>query len=278
MPISPKTAKSIDASANRFINYLKYKSIGPHGITATALKDLVRHGWITNIAPAMAVTEAYIRTHAKVADTLIPMGQRKGALDFLERMFARYAEKAGTDLKTDIAGIVEASFMPVFDRAEGGQIYGLIKDPKKWGKHLGEELHGKVDNWRHRWSTIVRTELSRASNWGAVDAILHNNPDREPEDIHVFKAGPNDGDTCPACRKFWFTPDGKFKVYKLSELMANGTNIGKKGADWLATIDPTHPHCRHLMVEMRPGYGMDSNNNLEYIGKDHSEYKLQRPR
>jgi hypothetical protein len=276
MPISPKTAKSIDASANRFINYLKYKSIGPHGITATALKDLVRHGWITNIAPAMAVAEAYTRTQAKVADSVVPMGQRKGALDFLERMFARYAEKAGTDLKTDVAGIVEASFMPVFDKDEGGQIYGLIKDPKKWGKHLGEALHGKVDNWRHRWSTIVKTELARASNWGAVDAILHNNPDKEPEEIHVFKAGPNDGDTCEACRKFWFTDGGKFKVYRLSELMANGTNIGRKAREWEATVDPTHPHCRHLMVEMRPGYGFDESNNLQYISKDHSEHKLQR--
>lgn len=276
MSVKTKTSKAIDKASERFINYLKYRAVGPHVLTKVQLKDLIRAGWIKDLSPLAAVTSAYSLTHAKVADVMAPMTQREGALGFLERMFSRYAEKAGSELKHDIAGILESNVMPFVDRREGEQIYGLLKDPKNWGKYVGSALHGRVDNWRHRWSTIVKTELARASNWGAVDAILHNNKEKDPKDILVFKAGPNDDRTCPHCRKFWFKEDGRTpKVYKLSELMANGSNIGRKAKDWLATVDPTHPHCRHLMVELRPGYGFDDKGNLEYKSKQYDELDFQ---
>jgi hypothetical protein len=276
MSIKPKTSKAIDKAGERFINFLKYRAIGPHALSKAQLKDLIRAGWITDFSPTAAVSSAYALTHAKVADALAPKAQREGALEFLERMFSRYAEKAGSELKNDIASILDSNIMPFVDRREGEEIYGLLKDPKNWGKYLGNALHGRVDNWRHRWSTIVKTELARASNWGAVDAILHNNKDKDPKDILVFKAGPNDERTCKHCAKFWFKEDGRTpRLYRLSELMANGSNIGRKAKDWLATVDPTHPHCRHLTVHLRPGYGFDANGNLQYKSKDHNELDFQ---
>jgi hypothetical protein len=269
MPIKPKTFSAIDKAGKRFIAFLKFKSIGPHAITQLELKDLIRAGWITKAIINSPVASSYTLTHAKVVDTVTPMSTRKGSLDFLERMMSRYAEKAGTELKTDIAGIVESTIAPFSNREEGRHIYGLIKDPKNWGKYLGEALHGKVDNWRHRWDTIVRTELSRASNWGAVDAILHNNPSTPAEDLEVFKAGPNDDRTCKHCKKFWFDDGGHPKVYKMSDLMASGSNIGRKSAEWEATVDPTHPRCRHLLVQLRIGYGFDEKGNLKYKSKDY---------
>lgn len=245
MPISNKTNKKIDQLIQRFVNFLKFRSIGAHALKKDEIHDLILSGWIkANDKSHGSVISSYSATHSKVADSVAPMSSRKGAINFLERMMSRYIEKAGTELKHDIGGIIDTTLMPFTDPREGREIFSLLNDPKNRGKYLGEALHGRVANWRHRYSTIVRTELTRASNYGAFDAIINNNPGRSPEDIYVFKAGPNDEKTCKYCRKFWFNDDGKTpRVYKLSELISGGTNIGRKAADWQAGIDATHPNC-----------------------------------
>jgi hypothetical protein len=249
MPLrSPKTRKKIESATRRFVNYLRYRSIGPHVLSKDELKELVRHGLIRpGRPPKNAVQRAYALTHAKMVDKeLAPRATRDGAIDFLERMFDRYAKKTGEALATDLQNQIESQLMPFMDRSEGKAIYGLLKDPANQNKYLGNKLNDSVQNWAMRWKTIVNTELHRASNLGAHDAIIHNNkPDgRGPDEICVFKIGPNDGATCKHCRHFWFLPDGITpKVYRLSELSAGGTNIGRKAAQWEATVDSTHPNC-----------------------------------
>ena len=109
-----------------------------------------------------------------------------------------------------------------------------------------------------------------------MDAILHNNKGKSADDITVYKVGPHDGSTCDHCYRFWFLDDRLTpRVYKMSELMANGTNIGKKQKDWKPTVDATHPNERHLLQELRPGFGFKSG-KLEWIGQNHDEYKKQR--
>ena len=48
---------------------------------------------------------------------------------------------------------------------------------------------------------------------------------------------------CQWCDKF-YTEGGKPKEYRLSELVANGSNYGKPKSAWLPTISVTHPRCR----------------------------------
>ena len=48
---------------------------------------------------------------------------------------------------------------------------------------------------------------------------------------------------CPSCRKLYLNPDGSPKVVPLKELVANGSNVGRKQADWKMVIPPAHPWC-----------------------------------
>ena len=273
MSISPKTSKNIEKLVQLFVNYLKYKSLGPHSISKSDLTELLLHKWITpNDKSHYSIAESYASGHARAATDgeFAPMSSRQGSINFLENMTKRYLDKAGAELKADIVSIIDANLMPFKDKNEGKLIYDLLSDPKMKGKYLGEALHGKVENWRHRYSTIVRTEKARASNFGALSAILHNNPDKNPEDICVFKAGRNahDPSCCNHCKKFWFESDGITpKVYSVSELVSNGSNIGRKAAEWLPTIDSTHPNCSHHLVELRDGYTIE-NGDLKYVSKD----------
>ena len=257
---------------------MKYMTIGPHSLTRSELKDLVRSGQITSTkAPKTAISQVYNKTHGDLSGTKAPKSHREGSIDFLERMFERYANKAGQQLETDILGQLESQIMPFVDRQEGKNIYDLLRDKDIHKKYLGNALKDKVEGWQNRWKVIVKTELARASNFGAVDAIFENSKDKSPDEVYVYKIGPHDGATCEPCFRFWFASDRiSPKVYKMSELIANGSNHGRKQRDWLPTIDLTHPNGRHLLVELSPGFGFDSNGSLQYIGKDHDEYKKQR--
>jgi hypothetical protein len=259
---------------------MRYVSAGPHTLSTSELKDLVRAGYIgKGSAPGDAIAQAYLSTHLDMSasPTGAPKTVREGALTYLERMLALYSDKAATELGADVVSTLETHFLPFINRTEGQHVFEALKDPKNHGKYLGNILTGKVDNWSRRYKMIVATELNRAQNWGAADAILHNNKGKTPHDIFVYKTGTHDyADSCDVCQRFWFTPAGAPKIYKLSELLANGSNIGKKKAEWKPTVDNTHPHCVHVLHELKPGYGFDASGGLTYVGADHSEYAAQK--
>lgn len=278
MGLTKATNKKIEVAIDNFSCYLRYKSVGPHVLTKDQLTRLVRAGYINSSeVPRTAVIEAYSKTLALASDaaTVTPKIMRTGAIEFLERMFDAYSKKAGEGFKTDIMGTLESHLAPMFDRREGKDIFEVLKDPKVHSKNLGASLRGVVDNWEVRWKTIVTTELNRASNFGSMDAIITNNPDKQPNEITAYKIGRVDNSLCKYCKEFWYTSDGVTpKTYKMSELMANGSNIGKKAKDWAPTIDSTHPNCRHILHELKPGWGFKGG-KLEYVGKDHDEHTHQ---
>jgi hypothetical protein len=278
MALKPKTHAKINRSMQRFVSYLKYRAIGPHALTRAELKDLVRSGLITSSqAPKASVARSYLTTHAQSTSLPAPKNTRDGAIDFLERMFARYADKAAQQLTADLMGRIEAGIMPFVNREEGRNVYDLLRDKEATQKHLGQALNDTVKEWRNRWKLICDTELARASNYGAMDAILHSNQNKSPEEIVVYKVGPHDGSVCSECQQFWFWEDGVTpRVYLMSELIAGGSNIGRKRRDWKPTVDNTHPNERHFVLqELKPGYGFQGSKKV-YIGKDYDEYGRQR--
>lgn len=278
MALKKKTTARVTQAMKRFVAWLKYKSIGPHALTKSELKDLVRAGFITSgQSSKTAIARAYLTTHENMATEVAPKAVRDGAIDFLERMFGRYTEKAGQQFTNDLLNQIESQIMPMLDRTEGKQIYDILKDKDLHSKYLGNVLHDTVSNWHERWKLIVNTELSRATNYGALDAILTNNKTKDPHELVVYKIGPADGSVCDECKRLWFMPDFSTpRLYKLSELVANGSNNGRKRKDWMATIDNTHPNERHMVLtELKPGWGF-LGGGLQYIGKDHDEYKKQR--
>lgn len=276
MALKPVTTAKITRLMRLFTAFLKLRAVGAHSLTRSELKDLARAGLITS-APKTAVARSYLTTHSQSAMMPAPKQVREGAIDFLERMFLRYADKASEQMTADLLGRIEGNLMPFTNREEGKNIYDLLRNKESVNKYLGHALNDTVKEWRNRWKLIVDTELSRASNYGAMDAILHNNKDKPPEEIRVYKVGPMDGAVCNECKKFWFWDDGMTpRIYLMSELIAGGSNIGRKRHDWKPTIDNTHPNERHFILQqIKSGYGFVGSKRV-YIGKDHDEFMRQR--
>jgi len=61
---------------------------------------------------------------------------------------------------------------------------------------------------------------------------------------------------CKHCIRLYLSSGvgSKPLIFRLDELRDNGTNVGKKVADWKAVIGPVHPWCRCTLHEVPKGY------------------------
>ena len=60
-------------------------------------------------------------------------------------------------------------------------------------------------------------------------------------------------EACESCVELFMIGDVP-RIFKLSQLMANGSNIGVPKKEWKATVGPVHPHCRCGLNRVPQGY------------------------
>lgn len=112
-----------------------------------------------------------------------------------------------------------------------------------------KDLKNKFEDWSDLNNSTSYISES-AFNEGKIEDMKH-----EEGEKYVYKEVTKDERLCSICRKLYLNSDNSPKIYKLSELEANGTNIGKKQVDWLPTVSSTHPNCRCLLqyLNVLPG-------------------------
>lgn len=147
------------------------------------------------------------------------------------------------------------------------------------GKSVGDLIIAMRDltgDYARDWERVARTETTNVINTGMVDRIVDMNPDTRPEDIYVFKRVVNDRRLCPYCKRLHLMEDGVTpRIYRLSEVMANGSNVGRKSGDWKMVIGAVHPFCRCQLVQIPPGYFFNKEGKLEFIGLEQSKKKIE---
>jgi hypothetical protein len=126
------------------------------------------------------------------------------------------------------------------------------KDADRLASRMGE----RTGKWAHDWKRIAETELQGVHNEGRVrDAIEFYGS--ETQIARLTETG-----ACEHCLRLFRGPDGKPKVFPVDELIANGTNVGKKKRDYLPTIWPVHPRCRCDTIAVPPGMVITSDGRL----------------
>lgn len=116
---------------------------------------------------------------------------------------------------------------------------------------------------------IAVTEVNNALQEGRMHAIVKSSgPESDP---YVFKRP--QPDACKYCKLLYLTKSGVPKVFRLSELVDNGSNVGRKAGrplakccGWRATVDSIHPHCRCELHHMPPGFGFNDKGTMVYKG------------
>lgn len=194
------------------------------------------------------------------------------AEEHMNENFFQMIEKLKTSVQTGIEGVIRDynfSFrnnaLQNLDRPE--EMEKLVKQSTVGGlKAKLRDLSGDADR---DWQRVAVTETANAMGMGSVDRVVMHNKDKDLEEVYVYRIPVNDAALCKWCRKFYLDADQTPAVYRMSTLMNNGTNYGKKTVDWKAVAGATHPNDRESgVMELRAGWKVVAEGRLEFIGLD----------
>jgi len=118
---------------------------------------------------------------------------------------------------------------------------------RKNDREIIRELRKKTGDWNRNFQKSVQYISHTALNEGRAAIILRRNGalTRSYVFFHVLPGA------CKKCVELYLT-DGegsKPRVFTLAQLKKNGTNIGKKAADYKATLGALHVNCRCMVSE-----------------------------
>ncbi|MCZ6868033.1 MAG: hypothetical protein O7G84_00855 [Gammaproteobacteria bacterium] len=186
--------------------------------------------------PTLSSQEQAARTWASgnAANTITGLGNRVGD------DFSTLAVEADAELRAKYQADVRQELDMNIERQQS------------WRK-LASDLGHRTEDWSRDFKRIAATEKQAAMQQGLTAGLIEREGD--PDEINVAKQ-PSPG-ACPDCVRLHYTAGegSPLRIFKLSELQANGTNVGKKQNAWLATIGPIHPWCHRpdAVVETREG-------------------------
>ena len=150
--------------------------------------------------------------------------------------------------------------------------YGVLEtvfDGKNIPKNkMANELRRITKDRKQDWDMVIRTELNNRKQEATAYEILNNNSILSDEggDTLVYKQ-PNP-DACIHCKRLYLKEDGITpKVFKLSEMVAYGSNVGLKVTEWKPTLGVVHPHCQCQLKVLPKGMEFDENGNLKKVNK-----------
>lgn len=100
-------------------------------------------------------------------------------------------------------------------------------------------IGNQLKDWNRDWGRIVETEMENIFLLGVAQVIME---DHGPDALVYKDVFPG---ACSHCRRLYTTAGSgsEPRIFKLSSLIMNGDNIGRKARDWKPVIGATHPYC-----------------------------------
>ena len=153
--------------------------------------------------------------------------------------------------------------------------WGAVKDiiPEAMRNHetrnkVVQALRETTGDFKRDWDRLAHTEMWGAKCQGEVESIMNGESpltkDRGDTLVYVRPSH----NACNKCKQIYMEAGGiKPKVFTMSQLLNNGSNYGKKQADWVATVPPLHPNCQCTINIMPKDTSFDENGNLVFTPK-----------
>ena len=131
-------------------------------------------------------------------------------------------------------------------------------EERKSIRAIANEISLKTGDWSRNFDRIIVTASQSAFEQGRASEIERRSIDSDPLVYKEVRQG-----ACSWCIKLYLTNGfgSEPKIFTLSQLRANGSNIGRKQADWLPTIAPIHPFCRCVIRSKPDGYKWNKETN-----------------
>jgi len=176
----------------------------------------------------------------------------KLTLDMAKRRSYNHIRGLETGIKKDIEGIILDNQMA--HRSEYEKIIGNAISRAKFErssiKSIISEIGNKTGDWQRDLGRIADTEMNTIFQEGISISLLQKYGDDAKVYKDVYEGA------CRHCIRLYLTGGigSKPRVFKLGELISNGTNVGRKVNEWKAVVGSTHPWCRCLLRKLPDDY------------------------
>jgi len=242
-----------------------------------AIEDAYRYGHV--LASARSLDEKRLRgrmTYKQFVEGWAPshpLSEREeAAITWLQHSAAASITGLGNRIAADFSTIAieaDANVRRRYAGLIGETLEENVARRDTWREAVSE-LGRKTGDYSRDFGRIAATEKMKAMQEGIATGLISQYGD--PDDIMVAKQ-PNP-DACPDCIRLHLTggPGTNPRIFKLSELVENGTNVGRHRDDWLAVVGATHPWCGCELIHVPEGMGFDDQGNLEILELTRSDW------
>lgn len=129
---------------------------------------------------------------------------------------------------------------------------------------LSSALKEKTKDWNRDMDRIADYAAHTAYDYGRATQLI----EQYGQDVEVYKQVYEGA--CKHCIKLYTTSGigSEPIVFKLTQLIDNGTNIGKKVIDWSPVVGATHPFCRCQISHKQKDWVFDKQSGIFEPPKD----------
>lgn len=144
---------------------------------------------------------------------------------------------------------------------------------KETVRMIANEIGHKTGDWSRDFDRIIAYNSTLAFENGKATMIKKNAGDEDPIVYKTVFEG-----ACSHCVRLYLTNGwgSQPRLFRLSHLQANGTNIGRKTAEWLATLGPVHPYCRCALHYLPQGYVWNNKTKVFEVSPKGTPWRPQR--
>lgn len=128
-------------------------------------------------------------------------------------------------------------------------------EARKTVKELKSDLGHRTEDWTRNLDRIAITETHNAMQLGVAQGLAKKYGDPRVAIIPM-------PDACADCKRLHLGPDGKPRIFKLSQLAAPGANVKKPKSAWVASTGAVHPHCQCQLTRVPAGWGFDKDGTM----------------
>lgn len=171
-----------------------------------------------------------------------------------------YIKGMGTRVKDSLSSTISEEEMKIAVAEREREVETAIREELSEGvlkrksvQSIVSSLGHRLDEWNRDWGRIVATEMENIFQIGIAQTIMKEHGIHAKVYKEVFPGA------CRMCLNAYTTAGAGSKpiIFDLSELIANGTNIGKKSKDWKPVLTNIHPFCRCRLRYVPDGYEWD---------------------
>lgn len=244
------------------------RNINPSLVPKNVLKDLIKLGFKTSQVvkyPELAMQFGMLSVYLKDSEinkyNFHQLKQALRAKKFIplseaEKFALRIVEQRATDNITGLGNKIGSNIRNIIiegDLKQRKNYEKIIKNEalravkyREGVKNLSSGIGKQTNDWARDLDRISYYIIHDSANSGIAMATVKE----YGEDALVYVRVHDKA--CKHCKRLYLKNEKTWepKIFKISELFNNGTNIGRKVDEWKSVIPPVHPWCNCWIVRI----------------------------